>query len=51
MQLEKNLLEKSGETDAQFIARKNQSQVGNEFYQKLLKLGVVNSQVQLGDLH
>ena len=46
----KKLIREVGETDAQFITRKNQSQVGNEFYQKLLKLGVVNSQVQLGDL-
>ena len=46
----KKLIRKAGETDADFIARKNTSNVGNEFYQKLLKLGVVNSQVQLGDL-
>ena len=46
----KKLIRKAGETDADFIARKNTSNVGNELYQKLLKLGVVNSQVQLGDL-
>ena len=41
---------RSGETDAEFAKRQKSALTGNEFYQKLLKLGVVNSQVQLGDL-
>ena len=44
------VIRKAGETDQAFKARQKASQTGNEFYQKLLKLGVVNSQVQLGDL-
>jgi hypothetical protein len=41
---------RSGETNAEFAKRQKSALTGNEFYQKLLKLGVVNSQVQLGDL-
>jgi hypothetical protein len=40
----------ASETEQQFKIRKKNYLEGNEFYQKLLKLGVVNSQVQLGDL-
>ena len=44
------VVRKAGETDAAFIKRKKSANTGNDFYQRLLKLGVVNSQVQLGDL-
>jgi len=44
------VVRKAGETDAAFAKRKKSANTGNEFYQRLLKLGVVNSQVQLGDL-
>ena len=45
-----NIKRLANETDQQFKLRKANYLEGNEFYQKLLKLGVVNSQVQLGDL-
>jgi len=45
-----NIKRLANETDQQFKIRKANYLEGNEFYQKLLKLGVVNSQVQLGDL-
>ena len=45
-----NIKKLANETDQQFKLRKANYLEGNEFYQKLLKLGVVNSQVQLGDL-
>jgi hypothetical protein len=38
------------ETAEQFAKRQKSALTGNQFYQKLVKLGVVNSQVQLGDL-
>ena len=41
---------RKAETDAAFAKRQKSANTGNEFYQRLLKLGVVNSQVQLGDL-
>ena len=44
------VVRKAGETDAAFAKRQKAANTGNEFYQRLLKLGVVNSQVQLGDL-
>ena len=44
------VVRKAGETDAAFAKRQKSANTGNEFYQRLLKLGVVNSQVQLGDL-
>jgi hypothetical protein len=44
------VVRKAGETDAAFAKRKKSANTGNDFYQRLLKLGVVNSQVQLGDL-
>jgi hypothetical protein len=45
-----NLKRSAGESDKAFKARQKNYLEGNEFYQKLLRLGVVNSQVQLGDL-
>ena len=45
-----NIKKLAKETDKEFKIRKENYLEGNEFYQKLLKLGVVNSQVQLGDL-
>ena len=45
-----SVVRKTGETDAAFAKRQKSANTGNEFYQRLLKLGVVNSQVQLGDL-
>ena len=45
-----NLKRLKGETDKAYKARQKNYLEGNEFYQKLLRLGVVNSQVQLGDL-
>jgi len=45
-----NIKRLKNETDQQFKIRKANYSQGNEFYQKLLRLGVVNSQVQLGDL-
>ena len=45
-----NLKRLTGESDKAFKARQRNYLEGNEFYQKLLRLGVVNSQVQLGDL-
>ena len=45
-----NLKRLTGESDKAFKARQKNFLEGNEFYQKLLRLGVVNSQVQLGDL-
>ena len=45
-----NLKRLRGESDKAFKARQKNYLEGNEFYQKLLRLGVVNSQVQLGDL-
>ena len=45
-----NIKRLKNETDKEFAMRKENYLEGNEFYQKLLKLGVVNSQVQLGDL-
>jgi len=45
-----NIKRLANETDKQFKLRKANYLEGNEFYQKLLKLGVVNSQVQIGDL-
>ena len=45
-----NIKRLANETDQEFKLRKANYLEGNEFYQKLLKLGVVNSQVQLGDL-
>jgi hypothetical protein len=45
-----NIKRLKNETDKEFKMRKENYLEGNEFYQKLLKLGVVNSQVQLGDL-
>ena len=45
-----NIKRLANETDQEFKLRKANYLEGNEFYQKLLKLGVVNSQVQIGDL-
>ncbi len=45
-----NIKKLANETDQEFKLRKANYLEGNEFYQKLLKLGVVNSQVQIGDL-
>jgi hypothetical protein len=45
-----NLKKLTGESDKAFELRQKNYLEGNEFYQKLLRLGVVNSQVQLGDL-
>ena len=45
-----NIKRLTNETDKEFKLRKANYLEGNEFYQKLLKLGVVNSQVQIGDL-
>ena len=45
-----NLKRLTGESDKAFKLRQKNYLEGNEFYQKLLRLGVVNSQVQLGDL-
>ena len=45
-----NLKRLTGETDKAYKNRQKNYLEGNEFYQKLLRLGVVNSQVQLGDL-
>ena len=45
-----NIKRLTNETDQEFKLRKANYLEGNEFYQKLLKLGVVNSQVQIGDL-
>ena len=45
-----NLKKLKGETDKAYQNRQKNYLEGNEFYQKLLRLGVVNSQVQLGDL-
>jgi hypothetical protein len=45
-----NLKRKTGENLKNFKIRQKNYLEGNEFYQKLLRLGVVNSQVQLGDL-
>ena len=45
-----NLKKLTGETDKAYKNRQKNYLEGNEFYQKLLRLGVVNSQVQLGDL-
>ena len=45
-----NIKRLANETDKEFNLRKANYLEGNEFYQKLLKLGVVNSQVQIGDL-
>jgi hypothetical protein len=45
-----NIKRLANETDKEFKLRKANYLEGNEFYQKLLKLGVVNSQVQIGDL-
>ena len=45
-----NLKRKAGENLKDFRIRQKNYLEGNEFYQKLLRLGVVNSQVQLGDL-
>ena len=45
-----NIKRLANETDKQFKLRKENYLEGNEFYRKLLKLGVVNSQVQVGDL-
>jgi len=45
-----NLKRLTGETDKAYKNRQKNYLEGNEFYQKLLRLGVVNSQVQLGDI-
>ena len=45
-----NLKRIKGESDKVYKTRQKNYLEGNEFYQKLLRLGVVNSQVQLGDL-